>query len=156
MSLNQWPAGESPSRSLMPARTPLIPYYRHLFLWVLQGWLAMFYVGASVAKLSQPPEILSHLLQWPALVDWGVVQLTGWVELAFAVGVLTPLASWSMFRPVLLVSAAGLLCDALAMGAYHAIVGDGGLAVVNGVLAALAVLVLIGRGFSADRTESRR
>jgi hypothetical protein len=155
MYFDLWPADEDPLRSLMPASARSARFYRHLLLWVLQGWLAMFYIGAAAAKLTQHRDILSSMLQWPARVDPGFVQLIGWTELGLAIGVLAPLASWPIFRPALLISAAGLFCEAIVMGGYHAIAGQGALAAVNGTLAALAAVVLIGRRFSGDRAETR-
>lgn len=114
-------AGPAPLRYSMPASTRLIRFYRHLFLWVLQGWLAMFYIGAAAAKLSQPLDSLSYLLEWPSRVDPAVVQAIGWGEMALAIAMLSPLASWRIFRPVLLIGAAGLLAEALLMGGWHAV-----------------------------------
>lgn len=155
MSFELWPADLAPLRSPMPASVRLIRFYRHLFLWVLQGWLAMFYIGAAAAKLSQPRETLSYLLEWPARVDPALVQAIGWGELALAIAVLAPLASWRIFRPVLLIGAAGLLAEAFTMGAYHAFEGHWSLAAVNLVLAAMASTILIGRRALAERMEAR-
>lgn len=139
------PADEGPLRSPMPASVRLIRFYRHVFLWVLQGWLAMFYLGAAFAKLSQPHDLLSYLMGWPARVDPGLVGAIGWLELALAVGVISPIVSWRRCRPALLIGAAGLLCEALLMGGYHALSGHVALTLVNVVLALLAGTVLIGR-----------
>ena len=150
MSFALWP-----QRSPMPASVRLIRFYRHVFLWVLQGWLAMFYAGAAVAKLSQPLDTLSYLLEWPARVDPVLVQAVGWGELALAIAVLAPLASWRVFRPVLLIGAAGLLAEAVVMGVYHAIGAHWSLAVVNLVLASAAATVLFGRRAAAERMDAR-
>ena len=40
------------SQTLSPARSRLNASYRNLTLWTLQGWLAMFFVAAGYAKLS--------------------------------------------------------------------------------------------------------
>ena len=139
------PTDEGPLRSPMPASTRLIRFYRHVFLWVLQGWLAMFYLGAAFAKLSQPHDLLTYLMGWPAQVDPGLVQTIGWVELVLAIGVIAPMISWPRFRPLLLVSTAVLFANAFLMGGYHAMSGHWTLAMVNAVLAVFAVTVLIGR-----------
>jgi hypothetical protein len=145
MYFDLWPTGESLLRTPMPVSDRLARFHRHVFLWVLQGWLAMFYIGAALAKLSQPGDILSHLLHWPALVDPTAVQMIGWLELALAVGMLTPMASWTMFRTVMRLSVAGLFGDAVLMGGYHAIQGHWSLAIINMVLMVFAVAVLVGR-----------
>lgn len=136
---------EGPLRSPMPASTRLIRFYRHVFLWVLQGWLAMFYLGAAFAKLSQPHDLLAYLMGWPAQVDPGLVQTIGWVELVLAVGVIAPMISWPRFRFLLLVCAAALFANAFLMGGYHAMAGHWTLAAINAVLAVFAAVVLVGR-----------
>lgn len=138
-------ADEGPLRSPMPASTRLIRFYRHVFLWVLQGWLAMFYLGAAFAKLSQPHDLLVYLMGWPARIDPALVQTIGWVELVLAVGMIAPMVSWPRFRSLLLVSAAALFANAFLMGGYHAMAGHWMLAAVNGVLAVFAATILIGR-----------
>lgn len=148
-------AAPVPLRSPMPASFRLIRFYRHVFLWVLQGWLAMFFIGAAAAKLSQPLEILSHLLEWPARMDAGLVQAIGWAELTLAIMMLAPLVSWRLFRPVLLTGAAGLMAEALLMGAYHALQAHWSLAFTNLVLTAMAAAILISRRASAERMEAR-
>lgn len=155
MYFDLWPTDEGPLRSPMPVSTRLSRFYRHVFLWVLQGWLAMFYIGAALAKLSQPGDILSHLLHWPALVDPALVQLIGWTELALAAGMLLPMASWRLFRPVMLLSATGLVWDATIMAGYHAIQGHWSLVVVNVTLLAFAAVVLTGRTVRTDPSGAR-
>ncbi|AQR63594.1 hypothetical protein BZG35_16460 [Brevundimonas sp. LM2] len=139
----------------MPASVRLSRFYRHLFLWVLQGWLAMFYIGAALAKLSQPLDTLSYLLVWPARVDPVLVQAIGWGELAMAIAVLSPLASWRTFRPLLLAAAAALLAEAVVMTVFHALEMQWSLAVANLLLAAMALTVLTGRRPAAERTDHR-
>ena len=148
-------AAPVPLRSPVPASFRLIRFYRHVFLWVLQGWLAMFFIGAAAAKLSQPLEILSHLLEWPARLDAVLVQTVGWAELALAIMLLAPVVSWRLFRPVLLIGAAGLMAETLLMGAYHALHTHWSLAFTNLVLVVMAATVLIGRRASAERMEAR-
>jgi hypothetical protein len=154
MFLDLW-AAPAPLRSPMPASARLIRFYRHTFLWVLQGWLAMFYTGAAAAKLSQPLDTLSYLLEWPARVNPGVVQAIGWGELAMAMAMLAPMASWRIFRPALLIGAGALLAEALLMCVWHGLEGHWSLAIVNLVLAAMATTVLIGRQVHAERIEAR-
>ena len=111
MSFDFCSADLAPPRPTLPASVRLVRFRRHLFLWVLQVWLAMFFIGAAAAKLTEPLDTLSYLLGWPAVVNPAFVQAVGWVELTLAIAVLAPLASWSIFRPVLLIGAAGIRID---------------------------------------------
>ena len=40
--------------------------YLNIALWTFQGWIAMFFIAAGYAKLSEPMENLIVLMQWPA------------------------------------------------------------------------------------------
>lgn len=153
MHLDQGSAGPGSQRFFMSASPRLQHLYRHLGLWVLQGWLAMFFIGAAIAKLSQPHDLLVHLMQWPELVAIDTVRLTGALEMTLALGVLTPLASWRLFGPVLLVCLAAMLLETLCMAGYHLFMGHLGLASVNVVLAVFAGAVVYGRRPSASVRE---
>lgn len=67
------------------------------------------------------------------------------VEVVLALGVLSPLISWRVGRPLLLTAAAGLTVMEATMLTVHALNQDIGLAVVNAVLLALTIPVLLGR-----------
>lgn len=155
MPLYQWSAALGSPRLSMSASPRLQYLYRHLGLWVLQGWLAMFFIGAAIAKLTQPHALLVHLMQWPELLGADAVRLVGAVEMSLAVGVLAPLVSWRRFGPILLACSAGMLLETLAMGAYHLIMGHFGLTLVNIVLAIFAAAVLFGRRSAASSSEVR-
>ena len=87
-----------------PARARLDANARNLALWTLQGWLAMFFIAAGYAKLTEPMTNLINLMGWPAVAPENMVRGLGVVEIVLALGVLTPLISWRAFRPVLLTS----------------------------------------------------
>ncbi|MFC7379171.1 DoxX family protein [Brevundimonas sp. GCM10030266] len=125
-------------------------FYRHLLLWILQTWLAQFYLFAGYTKLTEEPHLLELLLTWPSRVDAAVVQAAGWLEIGLAVGVLSPLLSWTRFRPVLQVAAALLMINALGMAIFHGLEGQVYITVVNLLLSVIAGLVLVGR---RDRHE---
>ncbi|MDY6922354.1 MAG: DoxX family protein [Pseudomonadota bacterium] len=154
MHLTQLTASAVPSRTLMSASERTKQFYRHLGLWVLQSWLAMFFIAAAVAKLGQPQDLLNILLDWPERVDPAVVRYVGVAELVLGAGLLAPVISWRWFRPVLLLSAAALLGETLMMGAYHAISGHPGLAVVNACLCSMTIAVLLGRRRHGGETRA--
>ena len=127
------------------ARARAVAEYRNLALWTLQGWIAMFSIAAGYAKLSEPMDNLIVLMNWPALVSDAFVRGLGITELVLAVGVLAPLASWKVGRPILMLSATGLaLLEAIMLG-LHAAGLDIGLAIVNLLLLAITIPVLLGR-----------
>ena len=125
--------------------TGLCAHKRNLTLWTLQGWIAMFFIAAGYAKLTESIENLTVLMHWPAMASASFVRGLGVVELVLALGVLSPLVSWRVGRPLLLVSALGLTVMEAAMLSVHAVNHDLGLALVNLVLLALPVPVLLGR-----------
>lgn len=136
--------------ALPPARARLCARYRHLALWTFQGWLAMFFIAAGYAKLTEPMRNLIALSGWPAQAPEAVVRALGGLEMGLALGLLAPLISWRAGRPVLLMAAAGLAALEIAMLAVHALRLEPGLAGVNLALLALTAPVLMGRRASRD------
>jgi len=116
--------------------------YLNITLWTFQGWIAMFFLAAGYAKLSEPMQNLIVLMQWPALVSETFVRGVGVAEMALALMVLTPLISWRFGRPLLLTATAGLLIlEVVALG-VHALNLDVGLSLTNVVLIAITAPVL--------------
>jgi hypothetical protein len=132
-------------RSLTPAQLRLCANYRNLALWTFQGWLTMFFVAAGYAKMTEPMTNLVTLMHWPAASGETLVRMLGGVEVGLAVGLLAPLISWRLGRPVLLIAAAGLLGLTVVMLGLHALRLEWGLAAVNLILAGLTATVLWGR-----------
>lgn len=130
------------SQVLTPARSRLAASYRNLTLWTLQGWLAMFFIAAGYAKLSEPMTNLIELMKWPALVAENMVRGLGVAEIVLAVLVLAPLVSWKHGRPLLVMAAGGLLALETVMLGLHAVGLEGGLALTNLVLIAMTAPVL--------------
>lgn len=119
--------------------------YRNIALWTLQGWIAMFFIAAGYAKLTEPMTNLINLMGWPAVAPENMVRGLGVVEVVLALGMLSPLVSWRIGRPLLLTAATGLIIMETTMLAVHAINHDIALAAVNAVLLAFTVPVLLGR-----------
>ena len=133
------------TQTLTPAQLKLCATYRNLGLWTLQGWLAMFFIAAGYAKLTEPMANLVALMNWPAMASDGFVRGLGGLEVALALGLLAPLFSWRFGRPVLLASAGGLAALTLVMAGVHAIGAEWSLVAVNLVLLAMTAAVLLGR-----------
>ena len=119
--------------------------YRNIALWTLQGWIAMFFIAAGYAKLTEPMSNLIALMGWPAVASVDMVRGLGVVEIVLAMGVLSPLISWRVGRPLLLTATVGLIVMEATMMIIHALSQDFGLAAVNAVLLAITVPVLLGR-----------
>ena len=130
------------SQTLTPARSRLNASYRNLTLWTLQGWIAMFFVAAGYAKLSEPMSNLIDLMRWPALVAPNLVRGLGLAEIILALLVLAPLVSWKHGRPLLVMSTSGLLALETVMLGLHAVGMDAGPALTNLILIAMTVPVL--------------
>ncbi|MGO4411183.1 MULTISPECIES: DoxX family protein [unclassified Brevundimonas] len=116
--------------------------YLNLTLWTFQGWIAMFFIAAGYAKLTESMENLTVLMHWPAMASVSFVRGLGIAEIVLAVMVLTPLISWRFGRPLLLTGAAGLLALETIMLGVHALNLDIGLALTNLFLIAITAPVL--------------
>lgn len=127
------------------ARSRARQTYRNMGLWTLQGWIAMFFIAAGYAKLSESMDNLVTLMAWPALVSPAFVRGVGIAEIVLALGILAPLVSWKVGRPLLMVAATGLVVLETVMLGVHALGGDFGLAVVNFILLGMTIPVLWGR-----------
>lgn len=119
--------------------------YANIALWTLQGWIAMFFIAAGYAKLTEPMTNLINLMGWPAVAPENMVRGLGVVEIVLAMGVLSPLISWRIGRPLLITAATGLIVLESTMLVIHAMSQDVGLAAVNAILLAFTVPVLLGR-----------
>jgi len=126
-------------------RARLRANYRNLALWTFQGWIAMFFIAAGYAKITEPMDNLVALMGWPAMVSESLVRGLGITEVVLALGVLAPLISWKVGRSLLMVATTGLVILETIMLGVHAFGLDIGLAIVNLILLGLTVPVLLGR-----------
>jgi len=133
------------STTLPVAQSRTRSVYKNVTLWTFQGWIAMFFIAAGYAKLTEPMTNLIALMGWPAVAPENMVRGLGLVEMALGLSVLAPLLSWRVGRPLLLSASAGLILMEATMLMVHALSRDIGLAVVNLILLALTVPVLLGR-----------
>lgn len=130
------------TQPLNPARVRLAATRRNLALWTFQGWLAMFFTAAGYAKLTQPMDVLTMMLLWPAFAPANLVRGLGVAEIVLAAMVLAPLVSWRIGRCFLVAAAGGLLALETVMLGVHLTGGAFGLAAVNTVLIGITVPVL--------------
>lgn len=129
-------------QALSPTRARLNDSYRNLTLWTLQGWIAMFFIAAGYAKITEPLTNLVELMRWPALVSENFVRGLGLAEIVLALMVLAPLFSWKVGRPLLVTAVVGLVVLQAVMLAVHAFGLDIGPAITNAVLLAMTAPVL--------------
>ena len=115
--------------------------YLNLTLWTFQGWIAMFFIAAGYAKLTESMENLPVLMHWPAMASVNFVRGLGVVEIVLAVMMLAPLISWRFGRPLLLTASVGLLALQSIMLILHATELDIGLALTNLFLIAITAPV---------------
>lgn len=130
------------SQALTSARARLNASYRNLTLWTLQGWLAMFFIAAGYAKLSESMTNLVELMHWPAFAPETMVRGLGVAEIVLAILLLAPLISWKVGRPLLVTAAAGLLALEAVMLGVHVFGLELGLALTNLVLISITAPVL--------------
>ncbi|PQZ83614.1 MULTISPECIES: DoxX family protein [unclassified Brevundimonas] len=116
--------------------------YLNLTLWTFQGWIAMFFIAAGYAKLTESMENLTVLMHWPAMASVNFVRGLGVVEMVLALMVLSPLVSWRFGRPLLLTASVGLLALQTIMLILHAMELNVGLALTNLFLIAITAPVL--------------
>lgn len=119
--------------------------YRNLALWTLQGWLAMFFLAAGYAKLSEPMDMLVILLSWPAHVAPQMVRALGAAEVLLAVSVLSPLVSRSFGPQLLVLAAMAMLALETAMLVIHAFYLEWGHVATNLALVLMTTAVFLQR-----------
>ena len=115
--------------------------YLNLTLWTFQGWIAMFFIAAGYAKLTESMENLTVLMHWPAMASASFVRGLGVVEIVLAAMMLAPLISWRFGRPLLLTASVGLLALQSVMLILHATELNIGLALTNLFLIAITAPV---------------
>ena len=115
--------------------------YLNLTLWTFQGWIAMFFIAAGYAKLTESMENLTVLMHWPAMASVNFVRGLGVVEIVLALMVLSPLVSWRFGRPLLLTASVGLLALQSIMLILHGMELNVGLALTNLFLIAITAPV---------------
>ena len=117
----------------------------NVFLWILQGFLAVVFLMAGAAKVTQPREKLQEQMDWVSDFSDGAVRTIGALEVLGAIGLIVP-ALVGDSAIVVAWAAAGL--GALMIGAMitHARRGNEmQLIIANVFLLALAAFVAIGR-----------
>ncbi|MFC7379167.1 DoxX family protein [Brevundimonas sp. GCM10030266] len=115
-------------------------------LLTLKGWLALFFIAAGYAKLSQPADILANLMIWPARVDLAWVRGLGALEIGATLLLVLPAL---LDRPSTRTAALGGVCllggEAAAFGLWHALTGALTLVLTDTAVAAVCGGIVLGQ-----------
>ncbi|MBL8951338.1 MAG: DoxX family protein [Myxococcaceae bacterium] len=113
-------------------------------LWVVQGLLALTFVGTAIWKLVTPMGTLASMIPWVGQVSPAFFYFTTAADLAGGLGIVLP--TLTRIKPPLAALAA-LGCAALMAGAivFHFSRGEAANTPFNFVLAGLALFVAWGR-----------
>lgn len=140
-------------RRQAPSRPAGFGRYSGLILATLHGWLAMFFFAAAWAKLTEPFDLLSLMMIWPADTTPDVVRAVGWIELVLAAAVAAPLIRDWHGRIAALAATLALLGNAAFMAAYYIVQRDPGLVTTNLLLVLISAAILVGHRRRQTRSE---
>jgi hypothetical protein len=128
----------------MPTPTSRHPRAIHLWLWVVQGLLALVYLLAGTMKTTLPIAALTARWGWPGTVPPALIRFIGAAELAGALGLILPAAARVLPR-LTPTAAVGLVVLQLLAMLFHLSRGQASVLPINLTLAALAAFVAWGR-----------
>lgn len=115
-------------------------------VWIVQGLVALAFLGAGSMKLIQPKEKLLESQAWVEDFSQTQIRLIGLVELLGALGVILPTLTGIL--PVLTpIAGAGLGLVMIGALVTHLRRGEMNMVPVNVILGALAFFVAFGRFF---------
>ncbi len=117
-------------------------------LWVVQGLLAVAFLGAGAMKLSQPKKKLAENMSWVEDFSQPAVRLIGAVEVLGAIGVVLP-ALTGILPWLTPLAALGLVLTMIGAALTHLKRKEYGNIAMNAVLLVLAAFVAYGRFFLA-------
>lgn len=110
----------------------------------LHGCLAMFFFTAAWAKLTEPFDLLSLMMIWPADTTPGVVRAVGCIEFVLAAAVAAPpMLDWRG-RAAALAATLALSGNAAFMATYYAVHRDPGLVTTNLLLILIGAAIVVG------------
>lgn len=113
-------------------------------LWIVHGWLALFFLAAGYAKVAHLPGGLGDVMIWPSRVPDSAVIAVGVVELCIALALLAPAWSTRGGRIAALIAAVIIILNAIGMALFYIATASSGLVVLNAALAGLGFALLRG------------
>jgi uncharacterized membrane protein YphA (DoxX/SURF4 family) len=118
----------------------------NIALWIVQGLLAIAFLGAGGMKLTQPKEKLATNMGWVEDFSQNTVRVIGLLEVLGAIGLILPMAL--SILPVLTgIAAVGLVLTMIGAAITHIRRGEMQMLVPPAVLGLLAAFVAVGRLF---------
>ena len=117
-------------------------------LWIVQGLLAVAFLGAGATKLSHPKEKLLKNMPWVEDFSQPAVRLIGAAEVLGAIGVVLP-ALTGVLPWLTPLAALGLVLLMVGAALTHLRRKEYGNVAINAVLLVLAAFVAYGRFFLA-------
>ncbi|MBU1383530.1 MAG: DoxX family protein [Alphaproteobacteria bacterium] len=110
----------------------------------LHGVLAMFFFAAAWTKLTEPLDLLSLMMTWPAETTAEVVRAVGWIEFMLAAAVVAPLVRDRHGRIAALAATLALSGNAAFMTTYYIVQRDPGLMTTNLLLILICAAIWVG------------
>lgn len=118
----------------------------NIALWVVAGLLALAFIAAGLAKVSQPKEKLQQNpnMAWTEDFSGGMIKTIGALEVAAALGLVLPQAT-GIAQVLTPLAAVGLVLMMIGAAVTHLRRKESQAIVINVVLGALAAFVAVGR-----------
>jgi uncharacterized membrane protein YphA (DoxX/SURF4 family) len=116
----------------------------NVVLWIIAAVLAIAFVGAGVAKLTQPKEKLHERMAWVEDFSPGTIKMIGALEILAAIGLILP-AALDIVPVLVPLAATGLVAIMVGAALTHARRKEYPMIAVNSVLLILAAIVAWGR-----------
>ena len=118
----------------------------NIALWIVQGLLAVAFLGAGGMKLTQPKEKLATNMAWVEDFSQSTIRVIGLLEVLGAIGLILPMAL--SILPVLTgIAAVGLVLTMIGAAITHIRRGEMPMLVPPAILGLLAAFVVVGRLF---------
>jgi uncharacterized membrane protein YphA (DoxX/SURF4 family) len=116
----------------------------NVVLWIIAAVLALAFLGAGVAKLTQPKEKLHQQMAWVEDFSPGTIKMIGALEILAAIGLIVP-AALDIVPILVPLAATGLIAIMVGAALTHARRKEYPMIAVNSVLLILAAIVAWGR-----------
>jgi uncharacterized membrane protein YphA (DoxX/SURF4 family) len=116
----------------------------NIFLWVVQGLLAVLFLTSGASKLLRSKEQLSAQMHWVEDFPPAVIKLIGLVEVLGAVGLILP-ALTGILPWLTPLAAVGLALDMIGASLEHIRRGEYSMVGMTAILLVLAAFAAYGR-----------